>query len=216
MDLRLIAVCALAGTSASAVAEHHAVAAKAGFLGLGVEYTYSLSDRLAFRGGLNGSQYGFDGVEADIAYDFDLVWDSVSAAVDFHPRRSPLRLTVGVLGNDNAIEALSRPVANITVGDSTYAPDEVGTLRAGVDFDSTAPFVGVGWDWSRDKRRFGISFDLGIASQGTPRVTLAADGDLLGDPSFAADLEAERLELEEALEDFDVLPYATLGFVFRF
>jgi hypothetical protein len=197
-------------------AEGHAVAAKAGFLGLGVEYTYQLNERVGLRAGLNGSEYGFDGVESGIRYDFDLIWDSMSLAVDFHPRRSPLRITAGLLSNDNGLQAVSRSADDITVGGSTYTPAEVGTLTAAVEFDSTAPFVGLGWDWSRNKRRFGVSFDLGIVSQGEPRLTLVADGPLIGDPALQSDIDAEQVELQASLDDFDLLPYATLGFVFRF
>src|SRR5690606_8668265 len=61
-----------AGHSA-AHADGHAVAAKAGALGLGIEYTYSFSDRLGVRVGVNGSELGFDAEESGIEYDFDLV-----------------------------------------------------------------------------------------------------------------------------------------------
>lgn len=200
----------------AARAENQAVAAKVGFLGLGVEYTYRLNERVSFRGGINGAQFGFDSVESNIAYDFDLIWDSVSLAADFHPTKGPLRLTGGILVNDNGLEAQSRLASSVDVGGTTYTPDEVGTLRAAIGFRSTAPFVGLGWDWSRKARKFGVSFDLGLVSQGSPRLTLAADGTLVGDPAFQDDLETERLELQDALDGFDLFPYATLGFVFKF
>lgn len=204
-----------AGHSA-AHADGHAVAAKAGALGLGIEYTYSFSDRLGVRVGVNGSELEFDAEESGIEYDFDLVWDSLSLAVDFHPMRNPLRLTAGVLRNDNRLEAVSRSVGNITVGNTTYTPAEIGTLTGQVAFDDTAPFVGVGWDWSRKKARFGVSFDIGVVQQGSPQVSLIADGAMVGDPVFAADVAAEEAELADSLEDFDLLPFATLGLVFRF
>lgn len=214
---RLIVLGALTGVGSAAHAEgQHALAAKAGFLGLGIEYTYQVNERLGVRAGLNGSKYGFDGVESGIRYDFDLIWDSMSLAVDFHPRRSPLRLTAGVLSNDNGLRAVSRPAGDIVVGATTYTPAEVGTLSAGIGFDSTAPFIGLGWDWSRNKRRFGVSFDLGVVDQGPPRLALVADGALLGDPMFEADIALEQAELQDSLDDLDLLPYATLGFVFRF
>lgn len=197
-------------------AEGHAVAAKAGFLGLGVEYTYQLRERISLRAGINGAEYGFDGVESDIRYDFDLIWDSLSFAVDFHPRKTALRITGGVLSSDNGLRAISRAAGNVVVGGTSYAPAEVGTLRAAIEFDSTAPFVGLGWDWSRNKRHFGMSFDLGVVSQGAPRVSLVADGTLIGDPQFESDIAAEEIELQGSLDDLDLLPYATLGFVFRF
>jgi hypothetical protein len=216
MKLRLSAVFVLAAVPALTHAENQAVTTKAGSLGLGVEYTYMVTERLALRGGINGSQAGFSGVESDIAYQFELVWDSLSAGIDFHPRKSPLRLSVGLLSNDSHLDAVSRPAANMVVGGTTYTPEEVGTLSLGAGFGSTAPFAGIGWDWSRGHERFGVSFDLGLVSQGAPSVSLAASGTLLSDPMFQSNLEAERLELEESLEDLDLYPYATLGFVVRF
>jgi hypothetical protein len=204
------------GLSAQVAAEDQTIAAKVGFLGLGVEYTYSVSERFGIRGGINGATYGFDAIESDIAYDFDLVWDSLSVAVDFHPTRKPFRVSAGLLSNDNGLDATSRLASAIVVGGTTYTPAEVGTLTAKIGFDSVAPFVGLGWDWSRNLSKFGVSFDLGVVSQGAPELTLTASGTLLGDPIFNADLIAKRNELQRALDDFDLLPFATLGFVFKF
>ena len=199
-----------------AYGEGHAVAAKAGSLGLGVEYTYAINERVSVRGGLNGANFGFDSAEAGIEYEFDFIWDSISVGVDFHPRQGPLRLSAGILSNDNGMEAFSRPTTDIVIGATTYTPADIGSLRGDVEFDSTAPYVGIGWDWSRKKRRFGVSLDLGLLKQGAPQLTLSTDGILNNDPGLQADLVVEQVELEAALDDLDLLPFATLGFVFRF
>ena len=212
------ALLGLLAVDSPALAEEgsHAIAAKAGMLGLGIEYTYAMSDRLGFRVGLNGSEFGFDAEESGIAYDFDMVWDSLSVAVDFHPMRGALRVTGGLLSNDNHMEASGRLAGDVTVGNRSYTPEEIGSLHGLVEFDSTAPFVGVGWDWSRKRQRFGVSFDMGLVKQGAPSVVLAASGPIATDPMFESDIEAEAAELTASLDDFDLLPYATLGLVFRF
>jgi hypothetical protein len=214
MIRKVAVVCLLAALQSPAHAEGHAIGLKAGALGLGVEYTYSLNDRVAFRGGLNGSEFGFDEEESGITYDFDFVWDSLSLAVDFHPLKTAFRLTAGLLKNDNRLEALSRPTANITIGDTVYTPQQVGTLVGRASFDD-ATILGLGWDWSRAKR-FGVSLDVGVLDQGDPTVTLRGVGPLLGDPAFQADIASETAQLDDSLADFDVVPYLTLGFVFRF
>jgi hypothetical protein len=214
MILKAAVAALLVASQSLAHAEGHALGLKAGALGLGVEYTYSLSERVALRGGLNGSEYGFDEEESGIEYDFDFVWDSVSLAVDFHPLKSAFRLTAGYLKNDNRLEAVSTPSGNVTIGDTVYTPQQVGTLVGRASFDD-ATMLGLGWDWSR-ARRFGVSLDLGALDQGAPNVDLIGTGPALGSPAFQADIAAERAELEEALADLDVLPYVTLGFVFRF
>ncbi|HEX6994105.1 MAG TPA: hypothetical protein VF339_08150 [Gammaproteobacteria bacterium] len=213
--------CAVLATAAFAatvaVAEDHALAAKAGLLGLGVEYTHSIGDLWAVRVGWNGSQVGFDAEESGIEYDFDVVWDSFAVGVDLHPTRGPLRLFAGLLRNDNRLEAEALLDDEITVGDTTYAADDVGTLFGRVAFDDSAAFAGVGWDWSRRRARgVGVSFDIGVVSQGSPKVTLRASGPIADVPQFEDDIAAEEAELTDAVDDFDLLPFASIGVVFRF
>ena len=216
MSLRAILFCAVAITNVEALAQNHAISAKAGALGLGLEYAYSFSDRWAFRLGPYGSSATTDRTEAGIEYEVAIEWDSISLALDFHPFTGPFRLTAGVLQNDNVVSAQSTPTEDVEIGGITYTPDQVGTLRAAIGFeDDVAPFVSLGWDWSRT-RRFGVALDFGLVGQGTPLVSLSADGTLTGNPIFEASLAAEEAELQDSLNDLDVLPFVTLGIVFRF
>ena len=206
-----------AAAAAPASADNHALAAKAGVLGLGVEYSYAFGERWAVRVGWNGSEIGFDAEESGIEYDFDLIWDSATLGLDFYPTRGALRLFAGVMRNDNRFDASGRLEEDVKIGDRTYDRDAVGDLTGLVRFDDRAAFFGLGWDWSRrGARRVGVSFDLGVVSQGDPDVTLRANGPIAALPQFAADLAAEEAELRDAIKDFDWLPFATFGVVFRF
>ena len=213
--LELAALAASILAPAAVWADGHAVGLKVGALGFGAEYTHELTERIAVRGALYGAELGFDVEESGIDYDADVVWDSLSAGVDFHPLKSALRLSVGLLKNDNGLDLVSRPTNNITIGDDTYTPADVGSLLGSVRFDDTATMLGIGWDWSRDKRLFGMSLDLGVVDQGDPVVMLRGTGPLLGDPQFQQDIDAEIADLEDEL-DLDVVPFLTLGFQFRF
>jgi hypothetical protein len=194
----------------------NAIGIKLGALGFGVEYTRNLSDRWAVRGGINGSQVGFDGDESGIDYQFDFVWDSVAIGADLHPFKSPFRLSAGILHNNNGLNGVSRPSSNVAIGNTTYTPAQVGVLTTTVGFKETAPYLGLGWDWSRKRKHFGMSLDLGVLDQGSPRVALRGSGTLLGDPAFQADIVREEDQLRDSLSDFDMLPYVTVGFVIRF
>ena len=132
---KMAAVSVLVLGQSAAFAEGHAVAAKVGALGLGLEYSYQVSERFVVRAGVNGSQVGTDAEESGIDYDIDLVWDSLSVAFDFHPTRGPLRLTAGLLKNDNRLETTARLSGNTTIGDETYTPQEIGSLTGEVGFD---------------------------------------------------------------------------------
>jgi hypothetical protein len=212
--LAVAGVCLL--PAAGAWAGDNAIGIKAGALGLGVEYTRNFSDRWSVRGGLNGSQLGFDGQESGIDYKFDFTWDSLAIGVDLHPFKSPFRLSAGILRNDNGLKGESRPTSNVTVGNNSYTPAQVGVLTTTVGFKQTSPFLGLGWDWSRKKKHFGMSFDLGVLDQGSPQVALRGSGTLLGDPAFQADIAREQAQLHDSLSNLDLLPYVTVGFVIRF
>lgn len=205
----------LAAGQPTAHAEDHAVGARIGLLGLGIEYAYRISDRISVRGGLNGSGMDFDDTESGIDYNFDLDFDSLSIGVDVHPFKGAFRVSGGFLRNDSALSAASLAALTYTVGDTTYPAAAVGTLRGRIGFDSTAPFVGVGFDWFRQKR-VGFALDIGLLDQGAPEVTLSADGPIASDPGFAQDLATEQAELQSSLDDLDVYPYAMFGVVVRF
>lgn len=215
MGLRAVVLLALLAGVAEAGAQERAVGARIGMLGLGIEYAHPFGERIAVRGGVYGSTYSFNQSESGIDYNFELGFDSIALGVDFHPLKGSLRLSAGLLKNDNSYSVLSTITDNVDVGGTTYTPAEVGALRGVVSFDDVAPFLGVGWDWSRGKR-FGVSLDIGAVSQGSPEVTLTADGGLAGDPVFDADVAEEQAELQDSLSDLDLLPFASFGMVFRF
>ncbi|MDX1561543.1 MAG: hypothetical protein R3305_01375, partial [Gammaproteobacteria bacterium] len=127
----------------------------------------------------------------------------------------PFRFSVGVLQNDSALSAVATPSQSYTIGDTTYDADDVGTLRGRIGFDGTAAFAGLGWDWLRQKK-VGVSFDLGLLSQGAPNVRLSADGPIADDPDFQSSLAEEEAELQSSLDDLDLYPYASFGVAFRF
>lgn len=215
MNTRLIVGAIALGLAPHALAEQHSVGAKIGLLGLGVEYAYRVNDLITVRGGINGASYTFDDTKSAIDYELKLDFDSLSVGVDFHPMKGAFRLSLGALQNDNSIVAQSNPTQSFNVGGTTYTAAEVGTLRGAIEFDSFAPYAAIGWDFMRD-RAFGVSLDLGLVSQGAPTVSLTASGPILGDPQFADDLATEQRELQSSLDDFDLYPFANLGFIFRF
>ncbi len=194
----------------------NSIALQIGALGIGVEYSHSFGDRVALRGALYGSQAGFDGDEGDIDYTFDLIWDSFLLGIDVHPGKGPFRLSGGYLRNDNRLEAVSTPTSPEEIGDTIYTPAMIGTLNGFITFDDSAAFGGLGGDWSRNKDGFGMSLDLGVVSQGNPLVDLQATGTAANNPAFQQDLAAEEAQIQEDVEGLELVPYISLGFVFRF
>lgn len=198
--------------TADAMAMDSALTAKLGTLGLGVEGTFGLTEHFNARLGLN--KFDFDRTETidDIEYDLDLEWQSISLLADWHPFGNAFRFTAGILSNGNELKGSSTS-SSLTIGDTTYP--SVG-LDAKLDFDSTAPYLGVGWGnaLSADKG-WGFNVDLGVMFQGSGDVTLTPTGAgaALVDP---ADIAAEEQKFENDIRDYKYYPVFSFGVSYKF
>ncbi len=187
------------------------VTGKVGSLGIGVEVTKSLVPMVNVRGGVNFLNYAFDQSEGGNDYDFDLKLKSFSVLADFHPILGRgVRLSGGIIFNNNHLNMVSVPSGSYSIGNRTYSGAEVGTLTGKVDFKSTAPYVGIGWG-NATNGRLGVAFDLGIAFQGAPQVALSASGVVASDPTFIQELNRENQELEDEISGFKYYPVISLG-----
>ena len=208
----------LAAGTASADDSEWGVGIKAGTLGLGVEARWSGLPYIDFRIGANSYTYEDDGSQAGILYDADLDLETFFVTGNFHFPLSPFRLTAGLFANGNEMNMASvdQPGnGDFTIGGITYPAAGVGTLSSNTSFGSTSPYVGLGFDFEVFGKA-GLNFDVGVLLQGDPEVTLVADGLLASDPSFQAELEAERQDLEDKFSDFKAYPVVSLSFVYNF
>ena len=188
---------------------------KAGTLGFGAEASWRPVPYLDMRAGINGFSFDKDGSEAGIDYIGNADLMTVFATANLRVPLSPFRVTVGIFNNGNELSLTSRDTSTYQVGSQTYTSDEVGTLRAGATFDDWAPYAGIGFDF-RVLDTLGLHFDAGMLRQGSPMVTLTADGSLSNDPQFQQQLEAERLELQNSVDDYEYYPVVSLGVSFNF
>ncbi len=188
---------------------------KAGTLGLGVEGTWRPVPYFDLRIGANGYDYDDDGSQAGVNYDATLELDTVYATANLRFPLSPFRVTAGLVSNGNEFKMASTDAATFDLGGTVYTAADVGNLTSTTSFESTAPYVGIGYDFSM-LGKVGLNFDLGLLWQGDPNVTLGADGLLANDPGFQAALEAERVELVDEMKDFRAWPVVSLGFVVNF
>lgn len=215
MDKRIQAVLGAACfglATANAGAMEMAVAAKLGTLGLGVEGTFGLTEHFNARLGFN--RFNYDRTEdiSDIEYDLDLEWQSISLLADWHPFGNSFRFTAGLMNNGNELKGSSTS-SGVTVGDTFYPG--IG-LDAKLDFDSTAPYLGVGWGNALTAERgWGFNVDVGIMYQGSGNVTLTPTGPnaSLVDP---ADVAAEEQNFEDDIRDYKYYPVLSFGISYKF
>lgn len=195
------------------------MALKAGTLGAGIEGTVGIIDNVNARLGFNYFSMDYDLTESNVEYEFDLDLMSISLLLDWHPvKKNGFRLTAGAMYNGNEFDATGQPTAgNYTINNTTYTAAQVGTLTGRVDFDDFAPYVGIGYGNAVGKnKRWNFVFDLGVMYQGSPDVTFSTNGTLASNAAFLSELEAERRQLEEELDDFTFYPVISFGISYKF
>ncbi len=203
------------GATAAAADDNLWLGVKVGTLGFGAEATWRPVPYLDLRAGLNAYSLDKDGTEAGIDYDGNADLRTFYATVNLRVPLSPFRVTAGIFNNGNELMLTSRDSSTYQVGSETYTSDEVGTLRAGASFDDWAPYVGIGFDF-RLFDTLGLHIDGGVLRQGSAVVALSADGPIASDPQFQQQLEAERLELQKSVEDYEYYPVVSVGLSFNF
>ena len=208
----LLLPCAAALLAAGpAAAESFALGAKAGTVGLGVEGTFRIAEAVNLRGGYYGFDYSTELEENGIEYDGDLDLSNAGLFVDWHPFRGAFRVSVGGVQSGNAFVGTAD--GSLDVGENTY----VAEVRADVDWDGFAPYLGIGWGNAVRAPGLSFSFDLGVMFVGEPAVSLAGT---VNDPAleeeFQDDLAREEQTLREELEDAKYYPVVNLGLAYRF
>lgn len=198
------------------------VSATVGTTGLGLHASVPMRSDMNARFGVNFLDYSTDGNTSNVNYDFKLKMKTVDALLDYFPMGNGFRVSGGVVYNGNKIEARGRPNAAGTfrLNGTTYTAATVGTLNGEIDFRKVAPYLGIGWGNAVAKDRgWGVSADLGILFQGTPRTTLTnagCTGTAALCAQLASDIAAENRALRDEVKDFKAFPVARIGVHYRF
>ncbi len=194
------------------------VGAKISTLGGGVEIAGTITDSLNLRLGLQGFSYDFDDTYSDIDYNADVDFFSGLLLADWFPFNNNFRLSAGVAVNNNELTVTGEPRnGTYNIGGVTYPSALVGALTGTIDFNTVAPYAGIGYGGAfSDTGNWSFSFDLGVLFQGSPNVSYSAAGPLAGNAIFQANLEQERKELEDDLDEYEYYPVLSLGVTYKF
>ncbi|HVZ30090.1 MAG TPA: hypothetical protein VG839_06820 [Asticcacaulis sp.] len=212
-----------AGLLATAPAAHAAPAAQADHwvdahvstLGVGGEFGSKVSPHFSLRAAANAFNYNYDTTSDNIQYTGKLKLGQLGGQVDYRfADANPFYLTAGLFANSNKITASATPASSTQVGLTTYTPAQIGTINADGKYKSSAPYLGLGWRWGAGTVDF--NFEAGAYFQGKPTVTMSATGLLASQPGFQADLERERQDLQNTLNDLATYPVVTFGVGYKF
>ena len=195
-----------------------ALGLKASTLGVGLDLTGGLSDRLNVRASFHpGPSYTHTGTGGDIEYEFEVQLLSAAAGLDWFPGGGGFHFSGGLVLNRNEIDAFGRSTTSYQIGDRSYTPAQTGSLLGTLAFKDVAPYLGLGFgNPVAEGKKLGVVLDLGVVLAGSPRVELSATGPAASDPTFQRDLEAEERELEDSLSQFKIYPLVSFAITYRF
>lgn len=221
----------MAGTGPAAAADpeddRFALGIGSGLLGLGLDASHAVNDKLTFRANLNYARYEMPTLLslatriAGIPYDYDLRLLTVGGLADYHLLGSSrsgngLILTGGFYYNANRFDLVFTPVFGATtrIGLNDYSDAQVGTLTDELTFRNTfAPYLGIGAETNFfSELPVSVYTRFGLLFQGPVDATLTASG---GGVS-PADIALEEKETEDSLSFIEVLPVFVMGMKIRF
>ncbi|AMS29976.1 MAG TPA: hypothetical protein DIU09_15960 [Hyphomonadaceae bacterium] len=219
-----LAMSLVAGTaSAETLKERIAIGVNGGTTGVGVQGQFKLNPKITLRGGFDSLKFDAD-VDGDgIVYTGELDFSTTGLFADFHPREGSFFLSGGVYLGARELKVSGRPAAgtSVEVGDEFFTAAEIGTLSSKLDFGSTAPFVGLGWDTTfTTKGRFGLRLLAGAAFGSGADATVVRTGGTTLTAATQARLDQELLdeakEIEDTVDGYNVFPIIQLGLTYKF
>lgn len=188
-----------------------------GTTGVGPEVQFQLAPRLVLRGGFDYLDFEVNETFDDVDYSADFEFANFQFGADLHPFKNSFFLTAGAMVGDKGLSLDGELNGPVEIGDTTFTPEEVGTLTGSADFKNFAPFVGLGYDNTFSGGRLGFRASAGVLFGGSPDVALVSNGGTLSnDPTFQAELREEEQALEDEIDAVNVYPLFSLGLRYRF
>jgi hypothetical protein len=212
----IASVAGVLATPASAQDSRWSVGLTGGTLGVGPQVSFRPIPQFGVRANAGFLSVSRDEEVDDIDYDGDLNLNSYGAMLDWFPTGGGLRISLGGRVNNTDIDLVGRPTTSVTVGNTTYTPQQIGTLSGTVTTDDFAPLLTIGYGGTLAEG-FTIGAEIGVLWQGEPEIgNLRGTGLLANTAQLQADIEREEREIEDDLSDYDMWPILQVEFLYRF
>ncbi|MCB2226460.1 MAG: hypothetical protein KQH53_07250 [Desulfarculaceae bacterium] len=216
---RLIVPVLLLLLLASPAAAEVAVTGQIGTLGLQGQFTANINKYFDARIGVGAMpKWSFSADVSDIDYNFDMSLYTLGGFVDYHPMAGGFRVSAGVIVNNHDINSSVTPAKDksYNIGGTTYPGAALGTLDAKADFNTLAPYLGIGYNgvW-RAYERLSFTCELGVMFWGAPQVNLSSNMSSVV-PGLKQSLQREESDLESQLDFLQYYPVAAVGVSWAF
>lgn len=225
--LSLAILIAATATTAHAAEDEEArlkVGVTAGTLGIGPEISYRISENIGVRSNVTFVTINGEIEGDDLTYDASLKLKSGGVMLDVYPFGGGFRVSGGLRVNGNGARAIASPNAgtNYDIDGTIYTAAQIGTLTAETEVKDIAPSLTIGYGGGLSK---GLTFgvEAGVLFQGSVRIkpltfngVCSTNPAPLGCATLAADLETERLSVNDDIKGYKVYPILQLSVGYRF
>ena len=197
-----------------------ALGPKFGTTGIGLELTFGVNPYLNLRSGFNYGSFTWSETFEDVDYDMDITMTSIPLLLDIYPFGGHFRITGGLFyqpGTEADID--STPTEPTQIGEHTYYPDTIGTLKGHIEVDGVlAPYLGIGFgNTVAEDQLLTFTLDLGVIFQSYD-VSLTSDGAGMTAKldTFREDVEKEEALIQQDMDDWKIFPVLTIGIAWHF
>ena len=218
-------VMALCGVfAASAQAEGLGVYINGGTTGFGLGIAGPLSDSMTGRLGFDTWKRTLTKNDANGNYSLDLKLQTVNVLADWYPFSGSFRATFGLVANGNKATLSAVPTGgSYTFNGATYTASEVGSYTGEMKFNSTAPYLGIGWGNPVAKGKgFGFVTDIGVLFQGSPKINstvTCGSAAPVGSAQCTAlqnSVAASTTQLQSDTKNYKYWPVISIGLSYNF
>lgn len=206
----------------------HQLGAHASTLGFGLDGTVAVGDHWGVRLAINktrASNFHYfiedEGRPMNREYEGDWQFSNLGVLADWFPWGGATHVTAGFYANNNQYSAyagtggLLSPNTNYVFNGHTYNSGTTASLAPHIDFErKVAPYLGIGWS-GRAKGNLSFTSDIGVLLQGTPRVTVQANGWAGGTNLQALEGDASQSILNQ-ITNTKLYPVVSIGFAYGF
>ncbi len=227
MKIKLLVLAMFGSFAATAQAEGVGVYINGGTTGFGLGLAGSMSQNVTGRLGFDTWKRTFTQNNSNGNYNVDLKLQNVAALADWYPFSGAFRTTLGLVANGNKATLTAASVnGSYTFNGVPYTASDVGSYTGEMKFNSTAPYLGIGWGNPVAKAKtWGFVSDIGVLFQGSPKVSstvtcsaalLAQAGGAAACATLQSDVAAGAAKLESDLKNYKYYPVVSIGVSYHF
>lgn len=213
--LPLLAQTAAAQDRQAPASGHFSLGVTGGTLGVGPEIGYRVNRTIGVRANATFLSFSHTVKSNDVRYDGTANLKSGGATIDIYPFGGGFRLSAGGRANGNSGRIHATPMRDTRIGGIDFTPAQIGMITGDAQTRDFAPQLTLGYGGTL-RRGVSLSIEAGALFQGAVQIRdYRANGSLSNNALFIAQLEKERLHVQDTLDKYKVYPVVQIGLKYR-